>query len=63
MKINTAVVYLFVVGLYSILGQVVILRELNVAFYGIELIYLLSFTFWMLGTAIGATLGRRSYTI
>ena len=62
MKINTAVVYLFVVGFYSILGQVVILRELNVAFYGIELIYLLSFTFWMLGTAVGVTLGRRSYT-
>lgn len=61
MKINTGVVYLFVVGFYSILGQVVILRELNVAFYGIELIYLLSFTFWMLGTAVGATLGRRSY--
>jgi spermidine synthase len=61
MKINTGVVYLFVVGFYSILGQVVILRELNVTFYGIELIYLLSFTFWMLGTAVGATLGRRSY--
>jgi hypothetical protein len=27
-----------VIGLISILGQVVLLRELNVAFYGIELI-------------------------
>jgi spermidine synthase len=50
-----------VVGFFSILGQVVILRELNVTFYGIELIYILAFTFWLIGTAIGAAVGRRSF--
>jgi len=62
MKVSRIVVYLIVAGIYSVLGQVVILRELNVAFYGIELIYLLSFTFWLLGTAVGVTLGQRTYT-
>jgi spermidine synthase len=61
MKIRNNIIYLIAVGFFSILGQVVILRELNVAFYGIELIYILSFAFWLLGTAIGAALGRRSY--
>jgi spermidine synthase len=62
MKIRTTSIYLIAVGFFSILGQVVILRELNVAFYGIELIYILSFAFWLVGTAIGAAAGRRSYT-
>lgn len=62
MKIPTTSIYLIAVGFFSILGQVVILRELNVAFYGIELIYILSFAFWLVGTAIGAAAGRRSYT-
>ncbi len=61
MKIRSTVVYLTAVGFFSILGQVVLLRELNVAFYGIELIYILSFAFWLLGTGIGAAAGRRSY--
>lgn len=60
-KVHNTVVYLVAVGFFSILGQVVILRELNVAFYGIELIYILSFGFWLAGTAIGAAVGRRSY--
>lgn len=60
-KARNAVVYLIAVGFFSILGQVVILRELNVAFYGIELIYILSFGFWLAGTAIGAAVGHRSY--
>ncbi len=55
-----ATAYLFTVGFISILGQVVILRELTVAFYGIELIYILAMGFWLFGTAIGAALGRRS---
>ncbi len=36
------------------LGQVVILRELNVAFYGIELIYILALGIWLFATATGA---------
>ncbi|HQT92094.1 MAG TPA: hypothetical protein PL001_08710, partial [Candidatus Kryptobacter bacterium] len=59
-KSLSTVAYLITIGLVSILGQVVILRELNVAFYGIELIYILSLGFWLLGTAIGAAVGRRS---
>ena len=60
-KIRNTIIYLIAVGFFSILGQVVILRELNVAFFGIELIYILSFAFWMIGTAIGAAVGRQSY--
>ncbi len=55
------VIYLLIVGFISILGQVVILRELNVAFFGVELIYILALAVWMLGSAIGAALGRRSF--
>jgi len=52
---------LFGVGFVSILAQVVILRELNVAFYGIELIYILALGIWLLGTAIGASIGKKSF--
>jgi spermidine synthase len=52
--------FLFGAGFVSILAQVVILRELNAAFYGIELIYILALGIWLLGTAIGALIGRRS---
>lgn len=55
------ILYLLIIGFISILGQVVILRELNVAFYGIELIYLLGIGIWLLGTAIGAIIGRRTF--
>lgn len=61
MKNLSNIVYLIAVGFFSILGQVILLRELNVAFYGIELIYILSFSFWLLGTGVGAALGRRRY--
>ena len=61
LRASSIPVYLISVGFVSILGQVVILRELNVAFYGIELIYILSLGLWLLGTAIGAAFGRRSY--
>ena len=60
LRISNTVIYLLTAGFYSILGQVIILRELNVAFYGIELIYVLSFGFWLTGAAIGASAGRGS---
>ena len=50
---------LFSIGLISILGQVVLLRELNVSFYGVELIYLLALGIWLFWTAVGAVIGRR----
>jgi spermidine synthase len=50
---------LLLIGFVSILGQVVILRELNVAFFGVELIYLLAMGLWLLGTGAGTLLGRR----
>jgi spermidine synthase len=54
------VILLLVVGLISILGQVVLLRELSVAFYGIELIYTLAMGVWLLCTAAGALISRRN---
>lgn len=54
--------FLFSIGLISILGQVVILRELNVAFYGVELIFIIAMGVWLLWTAVGAVAGRRSYS-
>ncbi len=54
------IVSLIVIGLISILGQVVLLRELNVAFYGIELIYLIALGIWLFWTAAGALISRRN---
>lgn len=54
------ILWLVAIGVISLLGQVVLLRELNVAFYGSELIYVLALGLWMLWTATGAALGRRS---
>ena len=51
---------LLLIGIVSILGQVIILRELSVAFYGIELIYILTIGIWLLWTGIGALIGRKS---
>jgi len=48
------------IGLISILGQVVLLRELNVSFYGVELIYLLALGVWLFWTAVGVIIGRRN---
>jgi spermidine synthase len=45
--------YLVSLGFISILGQVVLLRELSVAFYGIELIYTLALGIWLFSTACG----------
>jgi predicted membrane-bound spermidine synthase len=49
--------FLLLTGLLALLGQVVLLRELNVAFFGVELIYILAIGVWMCGTALGALAG------
>jgi spermidine synthase len=49
---------LFIIGLISILGQVVLLRELNVASFGVELVYILALGFWLAATALGALFCR-----
>jgi spermidine synthase len=51
---------LLAIGMISILGQVVLLRELNVSFYGVELIYLLALGIWLFWTAAGAVIGHRN---
>ena len=61
LKTSSTSAYLIAVGFVSILGQVVVIRELNVAFYGIELIYILTLGIWLLGTAIGAVVGRSTH--
>jgi spermidine synthase len=48
--------FLLVTGILSILTQIVLLRELSAAFYGIELIYLLAIAAWMLWTAAGVAM-------
>jgi spermidine synthase len=55
------ILYLFIIGVVSILGQVAILRELNVAFFGIELIYILALGIWLFGTGVGALIGRSNH--
>jgi spermidine synthase len=52
-------VNLLVLGFVSLLAQVVLLRELSVAFYGVELAYLLALAVWMAGTAAGAAVRIR----
>ncbi len=46
------------IGFISILAQVILLRELSVTLYGVELIYLLALGAWLLWTALGAMLGH-----
>lgn len=53
--------WLFLTGFVSILIQVLFLREIHVAFYGVELIYILSMGIWLLWTATGAVIGRASF--
>ncbi len=50
---------LFAVGFLSMTGQVVLLRELAVASFGVELIYLLGLGLWMAAGAAGSVLGMR----
>lgn len=52
---------LVAIGAVSMLGQVVLLRELGVAFFGSELIYVLALGAWLLGSAAGAASGRRAH--
>ncbi|HQL89743.1 MAG TPA: hypothetical protein PLQ15_04005 [Syntrophales bacterium] len=47
---------LFIVGVVSIAAQVVLLRELNVAAFGVELVYILALGVWLAATALGALL-------
>jgi spermidine synthase len=51
---------LFTIGLLSLPLQVLLLRELSVAFYGVELVYLLGLGAWLAWTAVGSLLGRRA---
>ncbi len=53
------VVALLLTGFVSLIGQIVLLRELNVASFGIELIYLIALGAWLLLTALGTLAGRR----
>jgi spermidine synthase len=49
---------LAVAGALSMMAQVVVLRELVAALYGVELLYVLALGSWLVGTAIGAAAGR-----
>src|SRR5512139_1530098 len=46
------------VGFLSMVGQVALLRELAVASFGVELIYLLGLGLWLASGALGAVAGR-----
>jgi spermidine synthase len=50
--------WLLVAGFVSTLGQVIVLREINVAFYGVELVYVLAIGAWLIGAAVGAAADR-----
>jgi spermidine synthase len=52
--------FLLAIGFVSMLGQVVILRELLVTFYGIELIYALAIGLWLLWSGSGVFLFRKT---
>jgi spermidine synthase len=49
---------LVAIGFLSMVGQVALLRELAVASFGVELIYLLGLGFWLAAGAAGALAGR-----
>jgi spermidine synthase len=54
------ILWLLAVGAIAMLGQVVLLRELEVAFFGSELVLVLGLGAWLAGTAAGAASGGRS---
>ncbi|MCE5283406.1 MAG: hypothetical protein LLG93_15045, partial [Deltaproteobacteria bacterium] len=54
-----SVAALLLAGWVSLAGQIVLLRELSVAFYGIELIYLIALGLWLLMAALGTLSSRR----
>lgn len=47
------------VGALSAAAQVVLLRELNAAFYGVELLYVLGLAVWLVWVALGTLLAAR----
>ena len=47
------------IGALSLAGQIVLLREASVAFFGVELAYLLGLGAWLLCSALGAVLAPR----
>jgi len=49
----------FILGLISLIAQVLLLRELMVTFYGNELFLGLALGFWLLWTALGSFLGKK----
>lgn len=51
---------LFAIGFLSLLGQVLLLREVQVAFFGVELVVILALGTWLLVSGIGAALGLLS---
>lgn len=51
---------LIAVGLLALGTQVVLLRELAAAFYGVELIYVLGLCAWLVGTAVGSIAGAHT---
>jgi spermidine synthase len=55
---NRLFIYLLLTGFTSIFSQVIIFRELNVAFFGIELIYIIALGIWLIGSAIGTISGK-----
>ncbi|MGB9706647.1 MAG: hypothetical protein ACPLXP_01040 [Microgenomates group bacterium] len=52
-------VYFFLLGLISILGQAVILREITSLFYGNEIFYGLGLGSWLLFVGLGSFLGTK----
>lgn len=52
------VLSLCAVGLLTLIAQVVLLRELAVAFFGVELVYLLGLGLWLAAGAAGAACSR-----
>jgi len=56
---GSSAIHLFIIGFISILGQVVLLRELSVAFYGVELIYTLAIGIWLIFSGLGTIIGIR----
>lgn len=57
--LDSSAIRLFTIGFISILGQVVLLRELSVAFYGVELIYTLAIGVWLIFSGLGTIIGIR----
>lgn len=55
-------IVLFITGFISLVIQIILLRELNCAFYGIELIYPIALGIWLLGSACGVFFIKKTHT-